>query len=44
MLELLDPENGPVDLDVVAVLELVGADDGSALLLMTRNRLAARVV
>jgi hypothetical protein len=26
MLELLDPEDGPVDLDVIAVLELVGAD------------------
>jgi hypothetical protein len=25
MLELLDPEDGPVDLDVVAVLELIGA-------------------
>jgi hypothetical protein len=35
MLELLDPEDGPVDLDVVAVFELVGADDRSALLLVT---------
>jgi hypothetical protein len=26
MLELLDPEDSPVHLDVVAVLELVGAD------------------
>jgi hypothetical protein len=33
MLELLDPEDGPVNLDVIAVLELVGTDDGSALLL-----------
>jgi hypothetical protein len=35
MLELLDPVDGPVDLDVIAVLELVGADDRSALLLVT---------
>jgi hypothetical protein len=26
MLELLDPVDGPVDLNVIAVLELVGAD------------------
>jgi hypothetical protein len=35
MLELLDPVDGPVDLDVIAVLELVRADDRSALLLVT---------
>jgi hypothetical protein len=28
MLELLDPEDGPVDLDVVAVFELVGGNRG----------------
>jgi hypothetical protein len=35
VLELLDAEDRPVDLDVVAVLELVGAYDRSALLLVT---------
>jgi len=35
VLELDDPVDRPVDVDVVAVLELVGADDRSALLLVT---------
>jgi hypothetical protein len=41
VLELDDAEDRPVDVDVVAVLELVGADDRSALLLSDVNRLAA---
>jgi hypothetical protein len=32
VLELEDLEDGAVDLDVVAVLELVGADDGRSAL------------
>jgi hypothetical protein len=32
VLELEDLEDGPVDLDVVSVLELVGADDGRSAL------------
>jgi hypothetical protein len=43
MLELLDAEDRSVDLDVVAVLELVGADDRSALLLSDSDRLAAGI-
>jgi hypothetical protein len=40
VLEFDDTEDRPVDVDVVAVLELVGADDRSALLLCDGNRLA----
>jgi hypothetical protein len=38
MLELLDAEDDPVDLDVVAVLELVGAYDGESALSRAKSQ------
>jgi hypothetical protein len=38
VLELEDLEDGPLDVDVIAVLELVGGDDGRSALLERDRR------